>query len=100
MEKAMNKRVMGLGILYCGEYEFLVMPDLEADCSKPGFLKYDGDMMFCARRFGIAQDVAEFHSPAWTTVLGGAFIRWFPTEEYFDVKFPDPEINNVLPNTV
>lgn len=84
----MNRKLRGLGILYVGEYEFVILEDKEGSGLPSGFFGSRNNF-FCARRFGIAQDVAEFHSPAWTTVLGGGFVRWFPDEQFFDVEFPE-----------
>lgn len=81
----MKKKVRGLGVLYCGEYEFLILPD-EDGKPKPGI--YAANTFFCARKFPISEDRAEFRSPAWLTVLGGGFIRWETEEKFFDVEFP------------
>lgn len=87
----MIKKVRGLGILYAGEYEFLILPASEGEDIKipASFNDNHNGTYFCARRFEIAKDKAEFRAPAWITVLGGGFIRWYPDEQYFDVEFPE-----------
>ena len=97
----MVKNLRGLGILYEGGYEFLVMEGQEGDGFNQKYLPREcGGMFFTARKFPISEDRAEFRAPAWHTDLGGGFIRWFPQDRWFDVEFPDtdPITNYILSN--
>ena len=89
----MNRKIIGLGILYSGEYEFLILSYEEGEnFKKPEHFsrsECESCTYFCARRFEIEGGVSEYRGPTWITVFGGGFIRWFPKEEYFDVEFPE-----------